>query len=129
MADDARAGHCRRSAAGGLVIALAAPTAYTFATVTTPQSGAIPSAGPAGVGGFGGRAAPGAGGPAVAPEAASGGQTGAGTGGQATPSGAGGAVPRPDRHGGFGPGARGGAPGGIGGLLNAGTPSAELTPR
>ena len=45
------------TAAAGLAIAacLAAPTAYTLATVATPHSGAIPSVGPArGLGGFGG---------------------------------------------------------------------------
>ncbi len=43
--------------AGGLAVAacLAAPTAYTLATVATPHTGALPSVGPAkGPGGFGG---------------------------------------------------------------------------
>ena len=37
-----------------LVSCLAAPAAYTVATVATPHSGALPSAGPGGAGGFGG---------------------------------------------------------------------------
>jgi 4-amino-4-deoxy-L-arabinose transferase-like glycosyltransferase len=48
-----------------LVAALIGPGAYSVATVATPHSGAIPSAGPAGVGGFrggGGGAMPGGGG-------------------------------------------------------------------
>lgn len=50
------------AAALGVVIALAGPAAYTWATAATPHSGAIPSAGPAGVGRIGAR--PGGGGPA-----------------------------------------------------------------
>ncbi len=47
------------TAAGLAIVAcLAAPTAYTLATVATPHTGAIPSVGPArGPGGFGGLAA------------------------------------------------------------------------
>ena len=48
------------AAAAGVVIALAGPAAYSWATAATPHSGAIPSAGPAGVGRFGMR--PGGGG-------------------------------------------------------------------
>jgi 4-amino-4-deoxy-L-arabinose transferase-like glycosyltransferase len=84
--------------AAGLVAALAGPTAYSVATAATPHSGAIPAAGPAVAGGLGG---PG------------GGRAG-GFGGF------GGVGPPP------GVGANQTAPGGIGGLLNASTPSAEL---
>jgi 4-amino-4-deoxy-L-arabinose transferase-like glycosyltransferase len=54
--------------AGAVVVALAGPGAYSVATAATPHSGAIPSAGPAGVsrgpGGFrGGAGGPGGGGP------------------------------------------------------------------
>lgn len=43
----------RAVAAGAIVAALAGPGAYSVATAATPHSGAIPSAGPAGIGGFG----------------------------------------------------------------------------
>jgi hypothetical protein len=85
-----------------VVVGLAGPTAYTLATVTTPHSGAIPTAGPAVAGARGG---PG-GGPGGGQFAPGGGPMGQGTAG--------------------GPPAGGGQRGGIGGLLDAGTPSAEL---
>jgi 4-amino-4-deoxy-L-arabinose transferase-like glycosyltransferase len=101
--------------AGALVAGLAGPTAYSLATASAPESGAIPSAGPssAGLGGFGGRGGPGvfAGGP------------GGFAGG---PGGFAGA----NRTGGFGGNGGGIAPGGgggAGGLLNASSPSAQLT--
>jgi 4-amino-4-deoxy-L-arabinose transferase-like glycosyltransferase len=40
--------------AAALVVGLAAPAAYSLATVAVPHSGAIPSAGPSSAGGFGG---------------------------------------------------------------------------
>jgi 4-amino-4-deoxy-L-arabinose transferase-like glycosyltransferase len=98
--------------AAAVVAALAGPAAYSVATAATPHSGAIPSAGPTVAGGFG----PGGFG--------GGGRAGgfgqfAGFGGNA-PTGAAGGAPPP---GGFG----GGPAGGAGGLLNASTPTSELT--
>jgi 4-amino-4-deoxy-L-arabinose transferase-like glycosyltransferase len=56
----------RRIALFGVALAvvavLAGPTAYSVVTAATPQTGAIPSAGPSGTGGFGGGGAPGGGG-------------------------------------------------------------------
>jgi 4-amino-4-deoxy-L-arabinose transferase-like glycosyltransferase len=108
-------------ATAAVAVALAGPTAYTLATVTTAHSGAIPSAGPAGAGGgFGG----GAGGPG-----------GAG-GGRGTAAGRAFALATPGafpgagtRTGAVGPGGFPGAgpAGGVGGLLNGSTPSAALT--
>jgi 4-amino-4-deoxy-L-arabinose transferase-like glycosyltransferase len=130
---------------------MAGPFAYTLATVATPHSGAIPSAGPSSAalaGGFPGGVGPGRGGPA-------GGATrnlpgtsrsfGAGAGGQVFPGAFGGNGPASapsvgsgqvgrNQAGGFrppgtsgraGPGA--GGAGGIGGLLNSSTPSAAIT--
>jgi 4-amino-4-deoxy-L-arabinose transferase-like glycosyltransferase len=95
-------------AGAGLVVALAAPTAYSLDTASTPHAGAIPSAGPAGAGGgFGG--GPG-GGPAGRRQPPAGFTPGTFPPGGAAP-------------GGFGPGA---SPS-IGGLLNAGTVSSALT--
>jgi 4-amino-4-deoxy-L-arabinose transferase-like glycosyltransferase len=110
-----------------LLASFAGPATYTFDTVATPHSGAIPSAGPAvttsarfGPGGGGGRA----GGAFGRPGQAAGGFTGR------TPGGFTGTAP-----GGFGgtaPGGLGGAPtggrtgGALGGLLNSSTPSATL---
>jgi 4-amino-4-deoxy-L-arabinose transferase-like glycosyltransferase len=90
-------------AAGALLVALAGPAAYSLDTAATPHGGAIPSAGPAVAGARGGpggfRGAPGGFG------------QGAGPGfGQAFPGG----------PGGFG------QPGALGGLLDGGTPDAEL---
>lgn len=101
--------------AGALVIGLLGPTAYTLATVTTVQSGAIPLAGPASVGrgGPGGGAFPG-GGPAPGatgqPPTFPGATTGTANGGAPT--------------GGF-PGRTGGG-GGLGGLLNGTSVGARL---
>ncbi|MEO6501825.1 MAG: glycosyltransferase family 39 protein [Jatrophihabitantaceae bacterium] len=100
-----------------LIASLAGPTAYAVSTARTPHSGSIPSAGPAG--GFSGLGGPG--GP--------GGQriNGQRPGGFVPPNGA--------PAGGFGPGqvpggviGGGAAPraGGVGGLLNASTPSAAV---
>jgi 4-amino-4-deoxy-L-arabinose transferase-like glycosyltransferase len=90
-------------AAAGLLVALAGPAAYALDTAATPHGGAIPSAGPAvpgargGPGGFGGF-------------------------GQAAPG-------QGFGPGGFGQGGAGpfgGQRGGMGGLLDGGTPNAEL---
>ena len=101
----------------GLLVALAGPAAYALDTAATPHAGAIPSAGPAVAGGSG-------------PGGRPGGQGGPGPAGQfgGQPPQGGQALP-------FGPGATGGqgtaggpagGQGGIGGLLDAGTPSDEL---
>ncbi|WP_312888715.1 glycosyltransferase family 39 protein [Nonomuraea rhodomycinica] len=113
---------------GAVVVCLAGPAAYAVDTASSPHTGAIPTAGPStgGPGRFGG------------PGGFRGGGRATGTGpmgaqpGQGLPGGArqgtgqpGGAFPdgRAAGRGGMG----GGRPGGMGGLLNAGTPSAELT--
>jgi 4-amino-4-deoxy-L-arabinose transferase-like glycosyltransferase len=89
-------------AAAGLLVALAGPAAYALDTAATPHGGAIPSAGPAVAGARGGpigfRGGPGRFGP-LGP--------GAGAGGFGRPGG-------------------GPAGGAMGGLLDAGTPDAEL---
>jgi 4-amino-4-deoxy-L-arabinose transferase-like glycosyltransferase len=100
-------------AAAGLLVALAGPAAYSLDTAATPHRGAIPSAGPAVPGARGG---PGGGGFRGFRGAPGGGF------GQAAPG-------APGQ--GFGPGAfgRGGTAqgrGGLGGLLDGGTPDAEL---
>jgi hypothetical protein len=99
-------------AAAGLLVALAGPAAYSLDTAATPHGGAIPSAGPAVPGARGGpgggvgrfRGAPGG---------------GFGAFGQAAPG-------APGQ--GFGPGGfgQGGPRGALGGLLDGGTPDAEL---
>lgn len=130
----------------GLVVALAAPAAYSLSTVRTAHSGALPTAGPAaagrgfgpgGAGGPGGRPggvggfAPGGTGgatngafgppPGFAGQGGPGGFTG-GTGGAAN------AVPGTGgTAGGFTGGPGGGTGGGIGGLLNGTTVSSTLT--
>jgi 4-amino-4-deoxy-L-arabinose transferase-like glycosyltransferase len=108
----------------GLVIAtvaligsLAGPTAYAVATAAQPHTGAIPSAGPAGAGGFG----PGGGGPG-----------GRGGFGATPPGGVTGGFP--GGFGGFGnggttgrgAGGTGASGGAAGGLLDASTPSTAL---
>ena len=92
-------------AIAGVVLVLAAPAAYTLSTVNTPQTGAIPTAGPAGAStmGFGGP----------------GGFTGRFPGGATTGQFPGGG----QAPGGF----PGGGAGSAGGLLNGSTPSSELT--
>jgi 4-amino-4-deoxy-L-arabinose transferase-like glycosyltransferase len=111
----------------GLVAAIAGPAAYSLDTAATPQSGAIPSAGPVSTVGFpgGGGRPPGLG-------------TGGGAGG--APALGGGAGTGPPRFGGGfafggggpaagtagpngGPGGRPGGGGGPGGLLGSTTPS------
>ncbi|MDQ1743025.1 MAG: hypothetical protein QOE23_1364 [Pseudonocardiales bacterium] len=101
-----------------LIASLAGPTAYAVSTARTPHTGSIPSAGPAATGGFGG------------PGGGAGGPGGQRFNGQ-RPGGFG-APPNGAPTGGFGqnPGgtgqAAGGAnrAGGMGGLLDASTPSA-----
>ena len=97
-------------AGGGLLVALAGPAAYSLDTAATPHGGAIPSAGPAVPGARGG---PG------------GGPRGAFRGGPppGLPGGQNGQLPF--GRGGFGQGP-GGGPGGLGGLLDGGTPDPEL---
>ncbi|MDQ1357852.1 MAG: hypothetical protein QOG44_2225, partial [Acidimicrobiaceae bacterium] len=84
-------------AVAAVTIGLAGPASYTLATVTTAHAGAIPSAGPAVAGGFGG------------------GPPGGFAGGAGGPGGAGGR---------FAGGSPGGA---AGGLLNGSSPTAALT--
>jgi 4-amino-4-deoxy-L-arabinose transferase-like glycosyltransferase len=95
------------AAVAAVVTGLAGPTAYTLATVTTAHSGAIPTAGPPVAG-------------------ARGGPGGRPIGGQFAPGGAppgqGNAVGPPNGGGQRGGGQRGG----LGGLLDAGTPSTAL---
>ncbi len=106
----------------GLVAGLAAPTAYALDTAATPHTGAIPSAGPTGAssGGFGGgpRAGGAQGTPGGFPQGRPGGfpQGGFPGGQQGAPQGG-----QPGAVGG-----RGGSQGGLGGLLDAGTPSSQL---
>ncbi|MFD0656159.1 hypothetical protein [Thermocatellispora tengchongensis] len=88
-----------------VVVSLAGPAAYALDTAASPHTGAIPSAGPAMGGGFGGMRA-------VGPRDGFGGPRDGRPAGP--PQGMG-------RGGGFG------GMGGGGGLLNATTPSAELT--
>jgi 4-amino-4-deoxy-L-arabinose transferase-like glycosyltransferase len=118
-------------AATGLLAALAGPTAYALQTASTVHTGSIPTAGPtvAGArggpgGGPGGGAGGGAagGGPAGGPGAAgsTNGQAGGAPPAGTTGAAAGGTTTQD------GTGAAGGL-GGLGGLLNSGTPSAELT--
>jgi 4-amino-4-deoxy-L-arabinose transferase-like glycosyltransferase len=107
-------------AAGGLLVALAGPAAYSLDTAATPHTGAIPSAGPA---------VPGArGGPGGGPRGAfRGGPPPGGQNGQA-PLGRGGlgqGMPGQNPGPGLGQG-RGGGPGGLGGLLDGRTPDPEL---
>jgi 4-amino-4-deoxy-L-arabinose transferase-like glycosyltransferase len=107
-------------AGAGLLVALAGPAAYSLDTAATPHGGAIPSAGPAVQGGGPGGGPRGGGfrnGGGPPPGFARDG--GAGRFGQAAPGGPGGlgqggAVPD------------GGGRGGMGGLLDGGTPDAEL---
>jgi 4-amino-4-deoxy-L-arabinose transferase-like glycosyltransferase len=102
-------------AATALIAALAGPTAYAVSTARTAHTGSIPSAGPARAAGFGG---PG------------GGRfNGQRPGGFAPP--AGGQVPNGAPAGGLPPGqapggTNGARTGGVGGLLNASTPSAAV---
>ncbi len=87
-----------------LLLALAGPAAYSLATVTQPHSGSLPSAGPAGssMGGF--AAGPGG----ILPGGVAPAGNAAGPGGTATTG-------------------RAPTAGGLGGLLNGSSPSAELT--
>jgi 4-amino-4-deoxy-L-arabinose transferase-like glycosyltransferase len=91
-----------------VVVGLAAPAAWTLATVSTPHSGAIPTSGPSGTGGFG--RGPGGGG-----------FRGGGAG--AFPGGATNGTTNGTANGGVNGGFPGGAGGGIGGLLEGGNVS------
>ncbi|MFL6163610.1 MAG: glycosyltransferase family 39 protein [Jatrophihabitantaceae bacterium] len=97
-------------AAVALITGLAGPTGYAVATARQSHTGAIPSAGPSGVGGFG----PGGGAGGQRAPGVRGGFGGAPLGGLAGGTGNGATTP-----GGF-------MGGGAGGLLNAGTPSSAL---
>ena len=116
----------RAIAVAGLMIGLAGPASYSWATVTTPHSGALPSAGPPGAGGFR------AGGPGGRDGAIAPGRFGNRGGGPATRGFDGGPPafgPRdgapPDGDGPVqGPGGRG-----AGGILDAADPTRELTAR
>ncbi|HWE70089.1 MAG TPA: glycosyltransferase family 39 protein, partial [Acidimicrobiales bacterium] len=120
----------------GLLAASLGPAAYAVDTITTPHSGAIPAAGPATAGAFGGPGGGGPGGFAGRP-GAGGAPGGTGTRPGVTGGrfpGTGGGAP-PGAAGGFGRGfggrlGGGGAPGGGGGgalgILNASTPGAAL---
>lgn len=104
---------------GAVAAALAGPTAYAVTTVTTPHTGSIVTAGPntGGPGGMGRGGVPGGGMPR-------GGFPGGAPGGLA--GGMPGGMPPAGFPGGSGQtGGRGGA-NGMGGLLNASTPSAEV---
>jgi len=126
-------------AAAGLIVALAAPAAYSMATAAQPHSGAIPSVGPASAGGLGfGR--PGGGnfgtnrqfggtqGQGQAPGGFAFGTPGQGQGngttngqGQASPfGGQGNGNGNGNGNGGFG------GRGGVGSLLNGSNPSSQL---
>jgi 4-amino-4-deoxy-L-arabinose transferase-like glycosyltransferase len=102
-------------AATALIASLAGPTAYAVSTARTPHTGSIPSAGPASAAGFGG---PG------------GRVNGQRPGGFPPPNA--GRFPNGVPAGGFPPGQVPGGTGltpragGVGGLLNAGTPSAAV---
>jgi 4-amino-4-deoxy-L-arabinose transferase-like glycosyltransferase len=126
------------SAGVALGAVLAGPAAYAVQTASQPHTGSIPSAGPAVQGGFGGPGGgPGGGGPGGGGFR---GQRGGGFPGGGFPGGGfggfpGGLAPGGTTQGGTTPGgtqgtAPGGAPqgrrGGMGGLLNAATVSAEM---
>ncbi|MEV0144614.1 MULTISPECIES: glycosyltransferase family 39 protein [unclassified Nonomuraea] len=99
--------------AGAIAVSLAGPAAYAVDTAASPHTGAIPTAGPS-TGGFGPGAFRGGGAPGM-------GRMGA----QPGPGRPGGAPQGMGRDG-MGGGMRGRA-GGMGGLLDAAAPSAELT--
>ncbi|WP_250283660.1 MULTISPECIES: glycosyltransferase family 39 protein [unclassified Frankia] len=126
-------------AAAGILVTLIGPAAYAAETAATPHTGALPSAGPTsgfgggprgggfGGGGFGGGVrmnGPGGGVPQGMPPGGTTGQGGT-TGGQGGTTGQGGAT---GLGGGFGQqgAAMFGRGRGLGGLLDAGTPNAEL---
>ncbi len=103
--------------AAAMVAGLAGPAAYALSTVSTPHTGSIPTAGPSGQGGMGRMGGPG-GFPAGA-------RTGAPPGGTAQGGTAqGGTAQGGTAQGGMPTGAPGG--GGMGGLLDASTPSTEV---
>ncbi|WP_308168856.1 glycosyltransferase family 39 protein [Nonomuraea sp. NEAU-A123] len=120
-------------AAVAVVVCLAGPAAYALDTAASAHTGAIPTAGPS-TGGFGGPGGfrGGGGGPAAMGPGGfgGGGQPGvAGRGGQQGVTGQPGGTGGNARSDGMGDGgfARGGRGGGMGGLLQSATPSAELT--
>ncbi len=113
-------------AVAAAVLALAGPAAYSLQTASTAHTGSIPTAGPAGRGGFGGGPGGGRmGGNGGPPGTANGGGFPGGFPGGAT---AGNATANGTQTGppGLGGGPTGGG-GGAGGLLSASTPSDEVT--
>jgi 4-amino-4-deoxy-L-arabinose transferase-like glycosyltransferase len=119
----------------GVAASIAGPAAYAVQTAATTHNGAIPSAGPAtgfGPGGFGGPRGGRGGFGQGRPPGAFGQGRGPGTGGLGQGGQPGGFTPagRPGTGGVQGGNRLGGAqrgPGGIGGLLDGSTPSAQLT--
>lgn len=114
---------------GAIAAGLAGPAAYTWSTVNSAHTGSIPTAGPAGSGGFGGGGAPGGGGMGGTPPGGTTGTrggmpgqgtTGAARGGQGTAAGQGAATGQGTTTG------RGTTGGGMGGLLDASTPSTAI---
>ncbi|WP_212755256.1 ArnT family glycosyltransferase [Flexivirga aerilata] len=99
--------------AGAILAGLAGPTAYTVTTVREAHTGSIPTAGPAGAGGFGGGRS-GGGMPGAPPGAARNQQAG-------TPPGI-----RPGTQPGGGQPTGTRPPGGMGGLLDANSPSTAV---
>ena len=120
------------AAGAATVAALAGPTAYTLTTVSSSETGAIPSAGPAlagNLGGPGGGAGGGPGGLRGLPAGAPPGGPGAfaGAGGFPPPGAPGGPPALPGAGGGPSQaGVRPGAGGAAGGLLTSSSPSAAL---
>ncbi|MEV0197281.1 glycosyltransferase family 39 protein [Nonomuraea sp. NPDC050691] len=113
---------------GAVVVCLAGPAAYAVDTAASPHTGAIPTAGPS-TGGPGGHGGPGGfrGGGRAMGMGPMGAQPGQGRpGGVQQGTGQPGGPFSDGRAAGRG-GMGGGRPGGMGGLLGAGTPSAELT--
>ncbi|SNT01317.1 4-amino-4-deoxy-L-arabinose transferase [Streptosporangium subroseum] len=108
------------AAALALTMVLAGPAAYAVDTAATPHGGSIPSAGPAVAGGFGpgGRGGPGGMG---GPDGMRGRRPGAMPPGGAQPGTAQGAPAA-----GRGAAGRTGGQGGMGGLINGSTPSADM---
>ncbi|MFF5233888.1 glycosyltransferase family 39 protein [Dactylosporangium sp. NPDC000521] len=123
------------AAAVALFAVLGGPVAYSLNTIATPHSGSIVTAGPAVAGGSfpggGGRGGPSRNGgfpggfPGGTAPGFPGTGTGTGTGTTGTGTGTTG-FPGPGGTGGAFPGGGAGQRGGMGGLLNATTPSAEL---
>jgi 4-amino-4-deoxy-L-arabinose transferase-like glycosyltransferase len=111
-------------AAAGLIVALAAPAAYSMATAAQPHSGAIPSVGPASAVGFGGPGGFGARRQFGGAQGQAPGGFPFGTPGQSQGNGPFGGQGGP--FGGNGGNGGNGGFGGMGGLLNGSNPSSQL---